>query len=113
MVHSLLGKYDNKVITNIVDIRNVSKLARADKTSDADAESVNRSLINLFEKPEVSIKEAYDTSAAMSYMRRSLIKKITDLSKDLQDKNNLEDQSVFTALDGLVEAIQEYKGRAG
>ncbi|WP_288404005.1 ParB/RepB/Spo0J family partition protein [uncultured Deinococcus sp.] len=112
IVHSLLEKYDKKIITNIVDIRSVSKLARADKTSDADTDSVNQSLVDLFSNVQTTIKQAYDSSAALSYERRTIIKKITDLSKDLRLLNHSRDQSIFEALEELIQSIDIYKRRA-
>lgn len=111
IIHSLLDKYDSKVITNIVEIRDVSRLARADVTLDVDSEVVNTSLLNLFENEKEKISTAFEKAASAAYLARTVKKKIEDLTKDLSEasKELVNDLEIIRALEELQLSISNFR----
>jgi ParB family chromosome partitioning protein len=79
----LLSKYQAGNISNIVDFRKLSKIARA-KSVGADEESAREVIRHLFEDKDYSIKQAFDQSVADAYDERDLHTRLHALLNKLQ-----------------------------
>jgi len=80
----LLAKYQQKVIRNITDFRNMAKIARAERVS-ADTAKASTVLRRLFEPNEYSIESAYRDSVGEAYTERDLLTRIKGLLEQLED----------------------------
>lgn len=81
---TLLKKYERDVIRNLVDLRDISKIARAEDVG-SDVEAARRALKRLFQDNTFSIKQAYETSVSEDYAERDILGRIQGLITRLHD----------------------------
>lgn len=93
----LLEKYQNGVINNIIDFRKLAKIARAGKV-EADTQTAERTIGQIFERNEFSINDGYDRSVSLAYQERDLLTHIQALILDLESFS-------AEAIDDEVEAV--------
>jgi ParB family chromosome partitioning protein len=75
---ALLEKYDNGVIANIVQFRQLAKIARVDRDR-VDEKRVRFVLSKVFQRNDYSIERAYNESVSEAYDERDLITRIRGL----------------------------------
>ena len=90
---TLIGKYKNGVIINILDFRKLSKIARAERV-DADQNRARTVLLKLFDRNDYSVEQAYLDSVYNAYSERDLLTRIHSLLERLQTlrENELDDE---------------------
>jgi ParB/RepB/Spo0J family partition protein len=99
----LIDKYKKKVIDNITDFRNVSKIARAERV-EADEVRAREALERLFKQSTYSIDDAFEDSVSGAYSERDLLTRITSLLERLQTLKGREvDEDIRQALQRLIE----------
>jgi ParB/RepB/Spo0J family partition protein len=99
----LIDKYKKKVIDNIIDFRNVSKIARAERV-EADEVRAREALERLFKQSTYSIDDAFEDSVSGAYSERDLLTRITSLLERLQTLKGREvDEDIRQALQRLIE----------
>jgi ParB/RepB/Spo0J family partition protein len=79
---ALIAKYRSNTITNIVQFRQIAKIARADNVA-ADPRVAQRVLKRLFEPNEYSIEQAYSDSVSEAYSERDLLSRLDALVERL------------------------------
>jgi ParB family chromosome partitioning protein len=80
----LIDKYRSGTIGNMVDLRNVAKIARAQNVH-ADPDNARRVLVRLFSRNDYGIEEAYKDSVAEAYDERDIIARIDALIVRLEE----------------------------
>lgn len=90
----LIDKYKSKVIDNVIEFRQLAKIARADNV-EADKKIARRVLTRLFQPNKYSANDAFSDSVAGAYAERDLLTRIRSLSDRLE---TLETKAVDTAL---------------
>jgi len=79
---SLIEKYSNGTITNVVHFRLLAKIARAENVS-ADSDAAGSALRRIFEEPGFSIEDGFKQSVATAYVERDLMSRAAGLSSYL------------------------------
>lgn len=79
----LIDKYRKKVISNLVDLRYIPKIARAANVS-ADPDKALEVLEHLFSPNKYSAEEAYTESVSEAYTERDLMKRLEALVDRLE-----------------------------
>lgn len=80
---ALIAKYRDNTITNIVQFRQIAKIARADNVA-ADSRSAQSVLKRLFDPNEYSIEQAYTDSVSNAYSERELLSRLDALVHRLE-----------------------------
>jgi ParB family transcriptional regulator, chromosome partitioning protein len=80
---ALIKKYRSHTIGNIIDFRELGKIARA-KTVDADEEASRSALTKLFHDNSYSINDAYAESVSVAYAERDVATSVSSLTQKLQ-----------------------------
>ncbi|MEO7418828.1 MAG: ParB/RepB/Spo0J family partition protein [Thermoanaerobaculia bacterium] len=110
---ALVEKYDKGVIGNMVEFRQLAKVARA-KNVEVDTSMAATALKKLFTAPRYSIKQAYDDTVSSAYLERDISTRVSGLIELLEDlnPNDLDDDAILglRRLATLVAAL--IRGRA-
>lgn len=103
---ALLRKYRDGVITNIVDLRKVGKIARA-KNVNADPVEAQEAIRRLLTEPTYSINDAWTETVSEAYAERDIVTGIDRLLIKLDEVEADElDDDVREKLEELVERAQ-------
>ena len=106
---ALVDKYDKGVINNMVEFRQLAKVARA-KNVAADPSQAASALRKVFTAPRYSIQQAYDDTVSSAYLERDITTRVSGLielleevnPKDLDEEAILGLQRLATLVAGLV-----------
>ena len=79
----LIKKYRTDIITNIVDFRNVSRIARSEKLG-VPGNKVQKALTKLFNENDYSIENAFRDSAEWAYNEQDLLKRLEGIIHNLR-----------------------------
>jgi hypothetical protein len=101
----LIAKYRQGTIGNLIDLRKVAKIARAEKVN-ADPEVARAALTELFTTNNYSVEQAYQRSVAVAYSERDVITRANSLNEMLSemDRDDIDDDAA-EALRRLCENI--------
>ena len=110
IVQALVKKYDDKVIKNLVELRDISRIARADVNLNADSEVVEKTLRNLISTPSEKISDSYEKAAASLYYKRDITRKLKDILQEVDgigDSINKEDEiyGILVSLKGKIDKL--------
>ena len=83
-VDSMFLKYSDGIENNVVNFRNVSKIARAEKTG-IRKKKVIPILVNLVKKPKYSIEDAYTDAVGVAYEIRNINSRASALADSLSN----------------------------
>jgi hypothetical protein len=110
----LLEKYTSGVISNLVKLRDISKIARA-AAVDADESRAHAALSKLFQKNDYPIERAFDESTVReAYLERDVLTRIQALIARLQQIDPDEvDDDVRAQLRLLINTAEELLENAG
>ncbi len=97
----IIDKYRNNTIKNIVDLRKIAKVAKAEKVS-ADPDKAEKELINFFSRNSYTIDDAYDHSVSTAYAERDITTSIQTIINELSDLEEIE-----TIDSNLIELIKQ------
>jgi ParB/RepB/Spo0J family partition protein len=101
----LIAKYRAGTISNLVDLRKVGKIARAEKVN-ADPEVAKGVLTQLFSPNDYSIEQAYQESVAVAYSERDVLTRARSLTEMLGDIDPEDvDDETAAALKFLCECV--------
>lgn len=108
----LLKKYNDGVISNIVQFRQIAKIARADKV-DVSHTIAKRELLRLFQNNDYSIEDAYSRSVGEAYLERDIGTRIQTLL-NLLDEVDVEEleEDVREKLQELLRRVEGILGEA-
>ncbi len=102
----LIEKYEHELIPNIVHLRQIPKIARAESV-EVDQTKAREVLRKLFQPNEYSIDQAYQDSVSEAYLERDLITRIESLLSQLSHFRDEElDSDIRVSLRRLVEQAQ-------
>lgn len=102
----LLDKYSSEIIPNIVDLRKIGKIARAE-TVGADANTARKALIRLFSDKKYTIDAAFTDTVSEQYTERDILTRIEGLLIRLEDVEiESIDDDVRKRLQELIERAQ-------
>lgn len=102
----LIDKYKAGVIENMVDFRDMAKIARAENV-ECDPEVAEQTLRRLFEKNKYSIKQAFKESVSEAYSERDVLTRINGLVTRLEElKAGDLDEELHEALSALQDAVK-------
>jgi ParB family chromosome partitioning protein len=101
----LIAKYKKGTIRNIIDFRNLAKIARADRVVSADRSTATRVLRQVFEKNDYSIERAYEESVSCAYSERDLLTRIDGIVDRLSGVSPPLDSELQESLTRLQELI--------
>jgi ParB/RepB/Spo0J family partition protein len=82
LIDIFYNKYKSTIVSNRVEFRNISKIARGEKVGIA-REIVVNNLNEFIENPSMSISTIYNRSVADAYSERNLEKRISDVIEEL------------------------------
>lgn len=103
---ALLDKYSRGIIANIVDLRKVGKIARAEKVG-ADKDIAQKAISRLFTDKNYSIDAAFADTVSDQYTERDILTRIEGLLFRLEDvSRDAIDEDVRTRLEELVVRAQ-------
>jgi ParB/RepB/Spo0J family partition protein len=103
----LLAKYRDGTISNLVQFRDLSKIARATLVA-ADEASALAAVQRVFERNDYSISQAYNETVSDAYLERDIQSRIQALFKKLQQLGPDDiDDDVRADLRSLVKLAQE------
>lgn len=106
----LLDKYKDKVYENIVDLRKIAKIARAEAV-DADSGKAKRAIKRLLTDPKYSINRAWDETVSVAYAERDVLSRIEQLLERLGEIRASDiDEDVRERLEELVALSREILG---
>lgn len=83
-IDAMVTKYRKGVVQNVVAYRDLSKIARAEKTG-VDRASAIPTIVHLVRTPSYGIKEAFADTVEAAYEQRTLASKLRSISAKLQD----------------------------
>lgn len=83
---ALVDKYDRGVISNMVEFRQLAKVARA-KNVEVDTSQAATALKRLFTAPRYSIQQAYDDTVSSAYLERDIATRVSGLIDLLEGIN--------------------------
>lgn len=89
-VDSLVEKYTDGVVKNVVRFRDVSRMARAERAGGSRKAAVSR-LVRLVQDPAYTIERAYSETVEPDYARRDITTRVTGLIERLQDYAHTDD----------------------
>ncbi len=99
----ILEKYKNNTIRNIVDLRKLAKVARAENVQ-ADAEIASKELTKVFSWNEYTIDEAYNNSVSSAYTGRDII---TSLQGIINELDHIEDIETYPLDENILDLIKK------
>lgn len=103
---ALLDKYSRGIIANIVDLRKVGKIARAEKVG-ADKDVAQKAISRLFTDKNYSIEAAFADTVSDQYTERDILTRIEGLLFRLEDvSSDAIDEDVRTRLEELIVRAQ-------
>lgn len=106
----LLDKYKSKVYDNIVDLRKIAKIARAEAV-DADSGKAKKAIKRLLTDPKYSIDRAWDETVSVAYAERDVLTRIEQLLERLGEIRTSDiDEDVRERLEELVALGREILG---
>jgi ParB/RepB/Spo0J family partition protein len=106
----LLTKYKSKIFDNIVDLRKIAKIARAEKV-DADPLKARKAIARLLTDPKYSINKAWDETVSGAYAERDVLTRIEQLLSKLDELEPSEvDDDVREKLEELLTRTQKLLG---
>lgn len=99
----LIEKYEKGIISNLIHLRDISKIARAEYV-EADKSTAEEVLKKVFSKNTYSIEDAYKNSVAEAYSERDLVSRINSILSRLEhlEAHDLDD-NLRTSLKALIE----------
>jgi len=106
--HTIIDKYKSGLIKNLVDLRKIPKIARAERVG-GDTASAKRALRKLFNDPEYPLDDAFD-SVSFAYAERDIVTRIDGLIDRLGTIKDEIDDDVREKLEELVTRAQEILG---
>jgi ParB/RepB/Spo0J family partition protein len=83
-VDSMVGKYLNDVVDNVVAYRNVSKIARA-HLAGGDKKRAAATLTRLIKEPDYSVTQAYEDTVKGAYDQRDVLTRVRSLVGKLRE----------------------------
>lgn len=102
----LIDKYKVGVIKNLVDLRDIAKIARAENV-ECNPDDAEQTLRRLFKKNRYSIKQAFDDSVSEAYSERDVLTRINALLSRLEEFEAGElDEDLQEALNALQDAVK-------
>jgi hypothetical protein len=103
----LIKKYRNEVINNVLSLRKLPKIAKAEKVS-ADTAKALEALQLVFQDNDYSIDQAFESSVSEAYLEQNLQTKISYLIDKLQgfQEEDVEPE-LRTSLQQLYERLRE------
>lgn len=102
----LIEKYKNNTIGNLVTLRQIPKIARAEYV-EADKQKAQTVLKKLFQSNKYSIDEAYAESVSGAYVERDITSRVDGLSEKLDSISSDEiDDELRAKLKALCKKIQ-------
>ena len=102
----LIDKYKDGVIENMVDFRDMAKIARAEKV-ECDTDIAEQTLRRLFKKNKYSIKEAFKESVSEAYSERDILTRINGLITRLEEFESGDfDEELQKALNALQDTLK-------
>jgi hypothetical protein len=106
----IIKKYRTGVIKDIVDLRLLPRIAKAERV-DANVAAAETSLQRVFSPNDYSVEAAYEETVAWAYSERDLVQRINGIALRLEDIDPDElDDDVVKALHDLSERIQRLLG---
>jgi ParB family chromosome partitioning protein len=111
-VDSMVQKYIDGVVDNVVSYREVSKIARAELAGASGGEAIP-AIVKLIEDKKYTIDEAYRETVQAAYERRDLLTKLKSSLSVLATVRSKEDLSeeILEALEALRSHIDRLLGR--
>ena len=111
-VSALVEKYGQGIISNVIEFRNVSRIARAERAG-ADKRGSTPALLKLVRNKNYSIKKAYEDTVEMSYRQRDLSTRAEALADRLSQMKSRQELSapVRVALSALRVEITRLLGK--
>ena len=105
----LISKYKQGTIKNIVDFRNLAKIARASRVVATDKDKASSVLRKVFDKNNYSIEQAYGDSVSEAYSERDLLTRIDGLIDRLQGIGSVDEalRESLSQLDAIVRTLLE------
>jgi ParB/RepB/Spo0J family partition protein len=104
---TLIAKYRNGLIPNIVQLRKIPKIARAEAVKE-DKDQARSVLQKLFERNQYSIEEAFEESVSEAYMERDLVALVARIDRLLdQIEPDDVDDAIRNTLTRLIQHAQE------
>lgn len=106
----LIRKYRNGTIANVLDLRLLPKMAKADKV-EADVDRAIDAIQSVFYSNEVGIREAFENSVSGAYSEQDIISRMIMLAEKLKkfDRRRI-DKRLREQLRVLVDAANELLG---
>jgi ParB family transcriptional regulator, chromosome partitioning protein len=103
----LIAKYQGGVIKNLVDLRKIPRIARAEKIG-ADKQSAEQAIKKLVSDATYSIESAFESSVGDVYAERDIVSRIDSLITriDQAEDDLLIDEDVRDKLEELQQRIQ-------
>lgn len=86
-VDSMVKKYVDGVIDNVVSFREVSKIARAERAG-GDKQQAAPTIVKLVRNSRYSISQAYEDTVQAAYQQRDLLTRIRGIAERLGDYKN-------------------------
>jgi ParB family chromosome partitioning protein len=109
----LINKYKSEVIKDLVDLRYIPKIAKAEQVHVSRATAV-RALEKVFSLNSYSLQEAFEDTVAEGYSEKTLVSKVWAVVERLSDlEPESLDSDLSEALLALRKAIRELLGRVG
>jgi ParB family transcriptional regulator, chromosome partitioning protein len=111
---NLIRKYQKGVIKNIVDFRQVAKLATSPKNVQYNAEKAQKALSAIFENNDKGIEEVYNSTVGVLYDEKKLLSTFSNtiyyIESLTQEEQN--DPEIVDTLRRLRKAIDKIIGKA-
>jgi len=106
----LIRKYRTGVIKDLVDLRMLPRIAKAERVS-ANVQAAKNALLKVLQPNTYSIQEAYEETVSWAYSERDLVQRIHGIADRLEEieTDELEDD-VLSALRDLQKRIQRVLG---
>jgi ParB family chromosome partitioning protein len=82
-IDSMVTKYVDRVVDNVVGFRDLSKIARAEQTK-VDRTHAVQAVLRLVKRPSYSIKDAYADTVQTAYEQRDIVARIRTIVKKLE-----------------------------
>ena len=102
----LIDKYRSGTIANMVDLRKVAKIARAENV-EADPQKARKALTKLFARNRYGVASAYEESVAGAYDERDILGRLDALLHRLEDLDpSVLDDPVVERLLALREVVE-------
>ena len=109
-VDSLVGKYLEGTIDNVVSFRNISKIARAENAGASKRDAIP-AIVNLVKKDKYSVQNAYAETVENSYTQKDLVVRMRSLTSKLTNFKDSPDRETKEELITLRKVIDSILGR--